>query len=374
MMRRVLIAAGITVGAACADAAPTGLIGGTTPSSGSLPIFSCLLRDDLVFSGGVARDGIPSLEDPVLVSIDHPDAQYIDEYETIAADDANQPPARVVGIFVDGTPIAIPFNILWWHEIVNADYAGRRISITYCPLTGTAIAFDLTAAGIDRFGVSGLIFQNNLIMFDEESGSLWPQMCLNAGDGDRSGFRLETVPVVEMLWSTWKKRYPQSMVVSRKTDYPFDYRRYPYFSYEVSDLLLFPLPYVLDSRVPMKERVLGIMDESGGLAVPFGQLREFGNHAAVNFRIGPNPVTILWDQEGQTAMAFHPFNEEGNAATVTLVNQRFIDSESGSEWSIDGRAISGPRTRESLQHYANSYVAYWFAWASFFPRTRVWSE
>jgi hypothetical protein len=96
-----------------------------------------------------------------MVPLGHPDAQYVDEYAKLAAGDPDSPEPRVVGLVVDGTPIAVPHNILWWHEIVNADLGGRRLTISYCPLTGSALAFDATAAQTQRFGVSGLIFQNN---------------------------------------------------------------------------------------------------------------------------------------------------------------------------------------------------------------------
>jgi hypothetical protein len=126
----------------------------------------------VLFDGGVGRGGIPSLLNPPLVPRDHPAASYVDEYAAFAATDAGSVEARVVALVVEGTPIGIPHNILWWHEIVNLDVGGRRLVVTYCPLTGSSLVFDITGTALDRLGVSGLIFENNLVMFDEGTESL----------------------------------------------------------------------------------------------------------------------------------------------------------------------------------------------------------
>jgi hypothetical protein len=160
--------------ASCGSESVTSEVGNGTPTpASSRPSLSaiCQLSEENVFQGGPGRDGIPALVNPTMVPLDHPDAQYVDEYAKQAADDPDSPEPRVVGFVVDDTPIAIPHNILWWHEIVNADLGGRRLTISYCPLTGSALAFDATAAQTQRFGVSGLIFQNNLIMFEAAQGN-----------------------------------------------------------------------------------------------------------------------------------------------------------------------------------------------------------
>jgi hypothetical protein len=362
-----LAAALVLFVAACqAEPGPTSL-GGPDGSGADLSRL-CAFTTDAVFAGGVGRGGIPELVNPEFVPISHPDAGYADDY---AANGGVE--ARVVGLMVDGTPVAIPHNILWWHEIVNLDLGGRRLAVTYCPLTGSAMVFDATAVGVARFGVSGLLLHNNLVMFDEATGSLWSQMCALAGDGDREGTRLVQVPAVEMRWAAWKARYPTSLVVSGDTGHDRDYRQNPYELYELNDLLLFPLPDSLDVRRPMKERVLGVPDGAGGIAFPFGELAGSAATTVVQTEVGDTIVQVLWDEDAGAAMAFHRRTESGREAVLRPDGLGFVDA-GGTTWNLAGRAVAGPLQGERLVPVEGAFVAFWFAWSAFHPLTRIWTS
>ncbi len=358
----------LTVGLlACGD---TPLLPGEGPIGGVDPSFQCRFFSDDLFAAGASRDGIPALVNPPLVLATHPDAQYVEQYAR------GNPPveARVVGLVVDGVPVAIPHNILWWHEIVNLDLGGRRLTVSYCPLTGSTLVFDATAAGTQRFGVSGLILENNLVMFDEETGSLWPQMCQLASAGDRAGTRLVQVPAVEMLWDTWKTRHPETMVVSSDTGWDREYTRNPHEGYELSDVLFFPSQDSIDARRPMKERVLGIPDGAGGLAIPFGVLEQAGNIVAFSTTVAGELIQVLWDGEARAARAFFPRTTDGTAVSIQTANGQFVDTATGSVWNIEGLAMQGPLAGSQLAIQESSFVAYWFAWAAFHPDTRLWTQ
>lgn len=329
--------------------------------------------DDGLFAGA-ARDGIPALVNPPLVPASHPDAQYVERYARRTLPLGGPVEARVVGLMVDDTPVAIPHNILWWHEIVNVDLGGRRLAITYCPLTGSALVFDATAAGTQRFGVSGLIFENNLVMFDEETGSLWPQMCLSASVGDRQGTRLVQIPATEMRWDAWKKRHPETLVVSSQTGFDRVYDENPYESYETSDFLLFGSRLPIDDRRPLKERVLGIPDGDGGIAIPFGVLAQIGSTAAFRTTIAGEVVQVLWDGEARAARAFYPRTDDGTEISLRTEGTGFVDKVTGSTWNVEGRALKGPLAGSSLVAHEGSFVAFWFAWSAFHPNTLLWVE
>ncbi len=274
---------------------------------------------------------------------------------------------------IDGTPIAVPHNILWWHEIVNLDLGGRRVAVTCCPLTGSAIAFDATEAETRRFGVSGLIFQNNLVMFDEETESLWPQLCRSAEIGPRSGTALAQVPAIEMAWEAWKARHPNSLIVSGETGFNRDYSFYPYNEYEGSERLLFQMPDPIDPRRPMKERVFGIPSGGGGIALPFGELAQVGERVVVSLGLRGEEVLLLWDSDAQAAAAYYAQTTEGVAVRLRVQAGAFVDFETESTWDVEGRALDGPRTGSRLVPYAHAFVAFWFAWAAFHPSTSVWT-
>ena len=83
----------------------------------------------------------------------------------------------VVGIVIDGHARAYPHKILDWHEIINDKIGNTAFAITYCPLTGTALGWDRTVNGTETtFGVSGLLYNTNLIPYDRLTGSYWSQM------------------------------------------------------------------------------------------------------------------------------------------------------------------------------------------------------
>ncbi len=339
--------------------------GGVAPS---LPDDSfCSIPEEFIVSGGVGRDGIPALVNPSLVSSDHAEATYVRETD------------RVLGIEADGRFIAVPHNILWWHEIVNFDDFGRPFAVTYCPLTGSSVVFDRSSIDDADLGVSGLLFHNNLMMFnrrpDGVGESLFPQMMQGARCGPLDGQPLEPLPAIEMHWRTWKDLHPETLVVSGFQARGRDYENYPYADYEVVDnpQTLFPNPE-FDTRRPPKERVLGIPRENGfGMAFPFIVLQSRGDVVVVHDDVqGTRPVVVFWSTRAQAAVAYHP-RSGSRDLTFEVRDGGFFDVQTGSRWSIEGRAVAGPLEGSALAQVADAYIAFWFAWATFHPNTEVLS-
>ena len=64
---------------------------------------------------------------------------------------------RLLVVERNGRAKAYPIRILTWHEVVNDKVGGEPIAVTYCPLCGTGMAFDLRVNGRTlELGVSGL--------------------------------------------------------------------------------------------------------------------------------------------------------------------------------------------------------------------------
>lgn len=351
-----LLVASLAV-ASCSD--------GLGPRRGSLSTgdLECSIPRDMIFPGGPGKDGIPALTDPKTVLPHDPEAGYL-------LDDD-----RIIGVEAGNETLAIPLNVMWWHEIVNLNLGDTQLAVTHCPLTGSTLAFDRSAADGAEFGVSGLLYLNNLVMYDRSSvESLWPQMLRGARCGPRDGTSLSMYPVVEMRWDRWVRLYPETRVVSGETSHDRDYTRYPYGSYDDPDnsSTLFPQP-ALDPRRPPKERVLGIPAERGGVAYPFGALDELGATAIVEDTVGARPVVVLWSREGRAAMAFEPM-VNGRSLTLELVGDTIRDRETGTVWAEDGSAIRGPLEGERLEAVGDAFVAFWFAWAEFYPDARLWGD
>ncbi|MBL0889056.1 MAG: DUF3179 domain-containing protein [Gemmatimonadaceae bacterium] len=328
----------------------------------SLDPSECTVPRQFIADGGPGKDGIPALTNPAMVSPTNPAAQYLRH------DD------RIIGLQIGDEFIAVPLNIGWWHEVVNLNRGSLRLSITHCPLTGSSLVFNRSAVDGAEFGVSGLLFMNYLMLYDRaEPSSLWPQMSRGARCGSRAGTTLPMFPSVEMSWLGWRTLHPQTVVVSENTGHVRNYRSYPYGDYAREDNagLLAPAP-AIDARRPPKERVLGIvLEERGSLALPFGAMRTRGARASIPVVVGGESLVVLWDGARETAAAFAP-RVDSQQLSLRVVGESWRDDETGSAWTVDGIATDGPLAGQRLTQPAGSFVAYWFAWAAFYPDAALW--
>lgn len=345
--------------AACSD---DGISNTLIPES-----LSCDLDTRFLADGGVGRDGIPAISNPTFVAASPVTAsnRYVDE------DD------RVIAAWVDGEWLVIPHAIMYRHEIVNLE----SIVVTYCPLTGTALGFSRASVGGAELGVSGLLYQANLILYDRNSPdeSLWPQMFAEARCGPRAGQALERVPLVEARYGEWLAAHPNSRVLAVVPGLfsEASYLTNPYGdSYETpqnGDFLGFPLPEADTRRLP-KDRVLGIPDSGGGqsLAFDFRTMRADGERGAYPFEYRGSAAVVMWDDESEAAAAYWA-RVQGKTATFTVTPSGLVDDQTATSWSIGGVPLAGPLagSGERLEPIAEAYVSFWRPWAAFHPGTQL---
>ena len=290
-------------------AVPAGLDNGFDLSNSILP------RNEIQH-GGPPRDGIPALSDPRLVAAG--DADYL------------QPGDRVLGIEIDGAARAYPIPILNWHEIVNDTVGGRRLAITYCPLCGTGVAFDAIIDGEPTdFGVSGLLYNSDVLLYDRASESLWSQILGKAVSGARVGERLTPVPLTHTTWKAWRASHPHTLVLSDDTGYSRNYRRDPYDGYEQSRHTYFSVNNTAPASYHPKEIVVGLEVDGVYKAYPFIELERQGK-AMFDDRVNGRDFVIHWDAPNRS---------------VTIADE-------------DGNAVA-------------AIQGFWFAWFAFHPQTLV---
>jgi hypothetical protein len=238
---------------------------------------------------------------------------------------------RVLGLKGAHQAKAYPIAILNWHEIVNDTLDGIPVVISYCPLCGTGMGF-LRRVGsrILTFGVSGLLYQSDVLMYDHQTKSLWSQIAMQAVTGKNLGQRLEPIFLEHTTWSTWRKRHPNTLVLSRETQFTRDYSRDPYEAYAQTDRLMFA-PARQDNRLSPKEWVLGV--EVGGKfkAYSFSTLKGMGQ--AFSDSLHEQDYVVCWDAQARSAKVVDPMGEP----FPTL-------------------------------------IAYWFAWYAFHPDTEVFTR
>ena len=299
------------------------------------------------------RDCIPSLENPNRSSADGSNLGYLDD------DDL------VVGIWNGSEHVAYPHAILDWHEIINES----GYSISYCPLTGSAI--HLSTSG--EYGVSGLLFNSNLIMYDRETESYWPQMLLRSAAGDRSGGELHLKNLVETSWGNWKALFPETKVVNSETNYSRNYSRYPYGNYRTcnslscGDFIYFPLAHE-DNRLPAKNRVLTIIN---GDVVKALDIDAYPDPQIITVDVGDSQYKAVVSGRDNIAVAFETTRAISISSwDISGAGIVLTQADTGKEWHITGQLLSNPTPAERLVA-GNGYIAYWFSVAAFYPDVEI---
>ncbi|MDE2572027.1 MAG: DUF3179 domain-containing protein [bacterium] len=299
----------------------------------------------------VPRDAIPALFRPKYMNVT--------EARFMRADD------RLIAVDYGGEQLAYPTRILDHHEIVNDVASGRPLAITYCPLCGSAVAFFPVVGGrVFTFGVSGDLYNSNLLMYDRQTNSLWLQETGTAVEGPLMGSTLPVYPVAYDTWGNWSAHHPKGRVLSIHTPYEQRFSGYgqsPYAGYASTPELWF---YVNrdDKRLPRKARVIGV--GAGGAYKAYPE-ETVWNDGVLDDRIGGIDVVILADRATSRVGAFprngHEFSLRGGKVT----------DERGHRWSWAGDDLSDGA------HGWQSYEViptFWFAWAAMHPNTGAYGN
>lgn len=271
---------------------------------------------DQIVSGGPGKDGIPAILKTAFVQAT--EATFLKDED------------RVLGLSQGDEAKAYPIKILNWHEIVNDTIGGKPVVVTYCPLCGTGIGFEAAVQGRPHtFGVSGLLYQSDLLMYDHQTQSLWSQISMEAVAGPLTGSKLIHIFLEHTTWEEWRVAHPNTVVLSTKTGYFRDYDRDPYLGYAQNADLIFDTRH-FDPRYHPKEWVLGIAVKGTFKAYPFAELKKV--KGPLTDQINGQKVRIL-------------LNPRALSASVT---------------DADGRPMP-------------SVMAFWFAWYAFHPDTQVFT-
>jgi Protein of unknown function (DUF3179) len=230
-------------------------------------------------SGGPVKDGIPALNHPAFTS-------------GAEGDRGLRSSDIVLGVEFDGVAKAYPIRILNWHEVVNDDVGSQPVLVSWCPLCGSGLVYNPLSHGKRHtFGVSGLLYKRNLLLYDHETESLWSQLGGVAETGDLAGTSLELLPVTQTTWARWEREHPQTVVLSFNTGFRRDYARDPYADWQ------------LDRRL-----ALVVETKHSAKLYPFSALKRA--RSSLTDDIGGEEVTIVFDSRGQAATAHGPNGEQ----------------------------------------------------------------
>jgi len=267
--------------------------------------------------GGPPRDGIPSIDEPEFLMAS--EASFLTDND------------RVLGVYFNNIAKAFPVRILNFHEIVNDIFGDHPLVVTFCPLCGSGLAFN---ANIDdsrkTFGVSGLLYNSDVLLYDRETETLWSQILSQGVAGPLAGRKLQVIQTYNTSWKDWKSQFPGTLVLSTNTGYDRDYSLDPYPEYYTSEKVWFPIQNTNDTMHP-KTKVLGLEVNEKFKAYPFPELKKMKDtvHDIVN---------------GKEVLVH--FNDKEESAYITDLNNEVIPST----------------------------TLFWFAWAAFHPDTELYKK
>ncbi len=286
---------------------------------------------------------------------------------------------------IDGDARFYPLSILTAHEIVNDVVGGQPVAVTYCPLCNSAIVFDRIFGGQElRFGVSGLLRNSDLVMWDNITESLWQQLTGEGLIGQFAGSQLTFLPSAITSFGDFTRKHPGGQVLGPDQGFGRNYGFNPYTGYSSRST---PFGFFdqdnLDDRFPALERVVNVTVDGTAKAYPFSVME---TARVANDTVAGVDIVVLWG--GDTADALDTteiaqatgvgtgiaFDRtvDGQALTFTANgDDTFTDAETDTQWDLNGTALVGPLTGTQLAPVVHGNE-FWFAWAAFNPDAEVY--
>ena len=274
-------------------------------------------------AGGPPRDGIVALSNPKFVQVGD---------VKLKGDD------RVLGVVIGKQAKAYPIRYLNIHEIVNDQIDQQYYAVTFCPLCGSGVVFATNISstsdrGALNFGVSGLLYNSDLLMYDRNTQSLWSQLEGQAVAGKLVGTKLNLIPVLHTTWQDWQQQHPATQVMAGHPKFNRLYRRNPYPGYAKSKRLKFSVNHKAPNTYHPKEWVLGVTINGESKAYPFVELFSLPKEmSSIDDQLAGQNIQVQWDRDSRSA------------------------------WVVDEQG-------ETIV----STVSFWFAWYTFNPQTLVYS-
>jgi hypothetical protein len=376
-----------------------------------------------ILSGGPPPNGIPALGfagDWQSAAEATPAPNFVSTSAASAWLKDNEP---VIALLLNGEARAYPLQILTWHEIANDTVGGVPVAVTFCPLCNTALAFDrrlplsqeslrslsaindqLRQVDLDEafvrayqqqtadttayetalelsFGVSGMLYNSNLLMFDDQTSNLFSQLIGEATVGSLRGSKLLRYPAQIVSFGEFRAAFPAALVMSQETGFQRRYGQNPYVGYDDIDSPPFFPVSAEDKRLPAKARVISLQSPSEAVAYPFELIRQ---RRVIHDEVGAKAIVLFWQTGTSSALdasaiaasadigAVGVFSPELDGQTLTFAwtGEVFRDAATGSSWNLLGQATEGPLKGSQLEPIVHDNTL-WFAWVAFKPETRV---
>ena len=318
------------------------------------------------------RDAIPPIDNP--------------RFEAVSKSDWIEDQEPGVLVEIEGDARFYPLSVMTRHEIVNDEIAEVPVAVTYCPLCNTALVFDRRFEGETlRLGVSGLLRNSDLVMWDDITQTLWQQVTGEAIVGKHAGESLTPLASAIVRWADFRDTHPDGQALSSDQGFGLVYGSNPYEFYSSRGRPYNFYSGEIDDRFPALERVVGISVNGIDKAYPFSLINKV---RVVHDNLGGQELVVFWGASDTadaldsgliadaigigTGIVYNPVVDGERLTFVASGDTEFVDNETGTTWSILGKATIGELAGEELELLPHRNE-FWFAWQAFFPDADVWT-
>jgi len=229
---------------------------------------------------------------------------------------------------------------------------------------------DYVAAYPKDYGYEFYGWRGGVMVVRGQDGTLWSALSGRAFDGPQKGKRLARIPSMVTEWGYWLMLHPESTAYDL-----YDGKKYPLaelptaMSREARETM-----GPVDRRLPAAAPVLGVEVGNETKVFPLDPKAE---RACFTDTVGGEPVAVFWYGPTRTAVAYSARLGDRRltfyADDISPETAPFKDRESGTRWTLAGRAVDGPLKGQELT-WVSSLQCRWYAWAAEYPDAAVHRE
>ena len=170
-----------------------------------------------------------------------------------------------------------------------------------------------------------------------------------------------------MTWGEWRRSRPDTAVLSPDTPFSYRYRPVQIAVYSRQEAQFG------DDRLSANALVVGVEVAGQFKGYPVQELEKGGG--VLNDTLAGLPVLVVYDVDSQTGLAYSRevadrVLEFFNASTSGF---ELRDTDTNSLWEVQGSALSGPLSGESLV-FVPSFISEWYGWSGYHPETSLFGE
>ena len=297
---------------------------------------------------------------PVFVSIDTALEKFGPDEEVVGVIDKN------------GDPYAFVARLARRPHIVYQTKGDAPFIMTHCILAHSSMSYALEGGFRSPDITITAALANNMVFYDKSNRCSVVQIN-NRLEG--SNDPLSMVSTVMTSLKTWQTQYPDSPVWTR----PVEWRDMFYLKLLAradvidpdSPVMVYPLQHRLDERLPMKCFVLGLTVDEHSRAYPVDVVV---GRKVINDQLGNSSLAIFCVDDFM--QVFDRCIDRDNTLTFAASDQadRFIDAESGSEWSATGACVSGTYEGRQLSVIPHYNKIFWYVWSDYYPGGEIFGD